>query len=765
MNRRGGLRLSGHIRMKHPEPSSQLKGSPRSVAIVLTALALLSGLGLLLSERLEAPPAELVNAELAQAAEPERVQEELPALSERERLSEGGAAKFAEVEEPQLVTTAQEPTLRGWVFSDVLGTPLSGAKVKITRRMHSEFWIPDAEERDSRQPVEVVLTDSQGRFEAKVPVAVPLDIEVSAREHATARRDHLFAGDDVELRLSAAATLEGVLTRESDSSPVEAAKVLVRDSRRVEQARVLTDMNGRFLFEDLEPGLITVEITPRDVASPPSQRIELLTGTRVWLDLALEAGVRIFGVVSDQSGGPIADAEVGLGASFQRSVKTNAEGRYELVGIGGAQRRDLGDIRVRAEGYGNERKRLGEFELAQDTQLDFELQPARRATGRVVDSAGAPIEGVYVAGVGSKSVEGVSRSDWESTLTGDDGRFALTNLHLLIDHQLFLRRDGYGARVYDFPADEGDRRHIDYGDLVLHPGGRIEGALLSQTGAPLADHLVKLRGANTDLDRFRPEAEPLKGTWVTSVRHSRTDTGGRFHFTDLPGGELRVTASVRGMPEANAEETVDLPEGGRVDDVRLTLDLGEPITGVVLTPEGLPATGVFVQVRGSEDQPRIRATTGAGGRFELLGVTEEMGAVELFTIVASYNWSNPDARLGASDTVGARAGDKDLVLGLRDLVLMTGRLESVEGEPVEGVKVMAYMQRSPQVPAARLASDMTDAGGTFSLELPEGCLVDLVSGTPKIEGATEEAEGVTPKPAALSSIASDAQGVVLRFEQ
>ena len=130
----------------------------------------------------------------------------------------------------------------------------------------------------------------------------------------------------------------------------------------------------------------------------------------------------------------------------------------------------------------------------------------------------------------------------------------------------------------------------------------------------------------------------MKKTWVTAVRHSRTDTQGRFHFTDLPGGELQVTATVRGRPESKDEETVKLPEGGQVVGVELTLDLGDPITGVVRTPDGLPAVGVFVQVAGGKDQPRIRASSGAGGRFELLGVTEDMGVVELFTIVASYNW-------------------------------------------------------------------------------------------------------------------------------
>ncbi|MAG63423.1 hypothetical protein CMO84_07870 [Candidatus Woesearchaeota archaeon] len=735
--------------------------------LALTAATLLAVVGWIVTRGSDAPPPGLAAPQhdptepLASGAE--GVQDMAVGDGGSEGVNEGRTEAVREVEEPQTSTAGPDAVLRGRVVSDVLGAPLPGATVTITRRLHSEFWIPDAEERDARQPVITAVTDDEGRFEVTVPTAVPLDVEASAGEHASARRDHVFAGDDIELRLMAGAILEGVLTRVPDGSPVEGALVLGRDSRRIEQCRTRTDFAGRFLFEDLQPGLLTVEITPRDAATPPSKTIELRAGVRSRLDLALEPGVRIHGIVSDPQGRPIAGAEVGLGSSFRRSALTDMHGWYEMVGLGGAKRRDLGDLRARAEGHGNERKKLGEAELAEDSRLDFVLHPARIATGRVVDESGAPLEGVYVAGVGSKAVEGVYRSDWESSVSASDGRFELTSLHMLIDHQLFLRKEGYGTRVYDFPADEGERERIDHGDLVLHPGGRIEGILRAQTGAPLPDHLVKLRGANEDLGRFRPDAEALQKTWVTAVRHSRTDTQGRFHFNDLPGGELQVTASVRGRPGSKGEETITLPEGGQVEGVELTLDLGNPITGVVRTPDGLPAVGIFVQVAGGKDQPRIRASSGAGGRFELLGVTEDMGVVELFTIVASYNWKNPGAGLGASRPITARAGDTDVVLELRELVSLTGKVEDAEGQPAAGVLVLAYLGGAARVSPAVLMKATSDEEGAFRLDLPEECLVDLVTGTPKVNYSAKASEQAPPKPAVLEFVASDAQGVVLRF--
>ena len=300
---------------------------------------------------------------------------------------------------------------------------------------------------------------------------------------------------------------------------------------------------------------------------------------------------------------------------------------------------------------------------------------------------------------------------------------------------------------------------------MLHPGGRIEGILRAQTGTPLPDHLVKLRGANEDLGRFRPDTEALKKTWVTAVRHSRTDTQGRFHFTDLPGGKLQVTASVRGRPGSKAEETVELQEGGRVEGVELTLDLGDPITGVVRTPDGSPAVGVFVQVAGAKDQPRIRVMSGAGGRFELLGVAEDMGEVELYTIVASYNWYNPDSHLGASPRVPARAGETGVTLTLRELALLTGRVEDAAGSPVSDVQVLAYASGTARVPAAVLAKATTDKEGAFRLDLPEDCHVDLVAGTSQVENSTEAPTPPPPEPPLLELIASDARDVVLRLAE
>ena len=673
----------------------------------------------------------------------------------------GAVPRPSELPEPGAEGARAGSLLSGRVVDDLLGKPLAGARVAITFRLHGEYSNLDLTHARSSRPVAEIESDAAGRFEVAVPEAVPLDVEVTARGYATVRRGHLFAGDDVLLRLGPAAILEGSLTRASDGGAVEGALVRGWDEGRVELFRARTGPAGTFQFGGLQPGVVTVAITPMAVAAPPWKKVELRAGARSRLDLVLESGVRIHGVVRDGEGRPIAGAEIGEGWVFRKSVFTNAFGEYELLGFGGP---GVYDVHVRAAGFGGDSHEFPHDAMPEeDTRLDFALERGRSAVGRVVDPEGAPLEDVYAAGVASQWVDGGQRTDWKSSLTGPDGGFELTSLDPSLGHQLFLRKEGFGTRVYDFPLDEAHHAEVDLGEFVLLPGGRVAGSLRTRTGAPIPGYTVKLRGANGDLDRLRPDTDATNGSWYTSVRESRTDSTGRFHFADVPGGRFEVTATIRGKRDGGVEALVQLPESGRVEDVELTLDLGEPILGRVLAPGGEPAVGVFVRGLAGEAGVRIHAVSGAGGRFELLGVSEEMGEVALFTNLSSYNWANPSGRLGASPAVVARSGETGVTLTLRELVLLEGKVVDAAEESIAGVLVFAYPSGSPHGPEAQLASAFSDADGRFALELPEDAHVTL--GTDAIRRGEGLGSNVLTgvEPVRLEWVPSDAKDVVLRI--
>lgn len=654
-----------------------------------------------------------------------------------------------------LESAALGSLLRGRVSSAWLGEPLAGAQVLVTWQPNREYYSLDEAGNDLRHSIGEVETDESGGFQLVVPEALPLDLEVRFPGHATGRRSHAFAGDFLTIQLGPATILEGRITRASDGAPVENATVRGWDAKRVEQFKVRSDVGGAFAAQDLQAGALTVEVVPEDAAGPPWKKVDLPSGVRKQLDFVIGDGIKIHGFVRDPAGRPIVGAAVGEGPSMRKSATTDATGHYELVGFGGPFARS---VHAKAHGYGGERHEYRKEELpTEETRLDFVLHPARVAIGLVVDGEGSPLEGVYVAGVGSKRKEGKTRSDWESTHTGPGGEFELASLDTALGHHLFLRKEGYGTRVYDFPLDEEANDRVDLGTFVLHPGGRVSGTLRAPSGSPIPDYSIKLRGTNSDLNLLRPGSEETNTSWRTTVRESRTDTLGRFHFADVPAGNFLLTASVRGKPERAASVPVKMPEGGSVEEVEVPLDLGASIQGVVLRPDGSPAVGVFVGMLSTEEQVRVNVISGAGGHFEVLGVPEDAGTVTLLTNLGSYNWSHPDARLGAGPPATALPGDTNVTLVLRELVSLTGKVLGASGAPAAGVKVTAFHSGIPAVPGTALATATSDAQGEFQMDLPSDRTIDLEARPI----ATGDAE---PQVIRQVGLPSDSQAVLIRLD-
>ena len=268
-------------------------------------------------------------------------------------------------------------------------------------------------EREARGAITEVVTDDAGRFEIAVPTALPLDLEVRAAGHASNQRPYVFAGEDLVLWLVAAASLEGTLTRATDSAPVENALIVGQDDRRVEVCRA---RGARRRLPLRGPPVRTDHAADHAWGR---RRAAVSQGrgrgghARGWI--VLDPGVRIHGVVTDPNGRPIAGAEVGLGGSFKRSTTTDVEGVRDARGRRRAAP-DLTDLRARAEGTGATREAaLRRADRGHARGLRPPPGPGR--TGRVLDPKGTPLEGVYVGASGTKKAEGVSKTDWVSTTT------------------------------------------------------------------------------------------------------------------------------------------------------------------------------------------------------------------------------------------------------------------------------------------------------------------------------------------------------------
>ena len=651
-----------------------------------------------------------------------------------------------------------DPGITGRILDAVTGLPISGASIDAVYRLHQEFTNLDLVHNKRSRVVGEATSDVSGEFRLVVPEDLPLELTARSAGYATARRDHVFSGDHLVIELSGAAVFEGQVTRASDGSPRSGVELRGWDDAHVERFRGVTNAGGFYRFDDVEAGVLTVEITPVTLSAPAWQTIELVAGKRLQRDFALSDGVTIRGTVTDAlTGEPIAGAEIGHGWTFERPTRSDARGAYELPGFGGP---GVYDVHVRAAGYGEEQFEFDDAMPTEDTKLDFDLSAARSAFGRVVDRDGNPLEGVYAAGVASEFLNGEQYTDWESTHTDPQGAFRFTSLDIRLSHQLLLRKEGYGTKVFDFPVDESSQTSVDLGTLELGPSGTIRGTLVSDSGAALPSFAIRLSGTNADVKKLRPGVEATNTTHYTRERESRTDGAGRFHFADIAPGSYEVVARVPGKRESEVTHGFSIEEGERIVGVQLILPLGRSVRGRVLSPEGDPLPEVSIDVF-SADAARLRlgrSTSGAAGAFEVLGLADD--DVVLVANPDFYNWSTEGEKLGRSESTGATPGDEGIVLRLRERTTLTGRVVDAQEVPVSDMSVACYESGT----RLWIAGDTTDDEGHFTFELPQGASVDLETGLWIRKGEDESIETGREHAVRAEGVPSNASDVLLRVD-
>ncbi|MBL4770580.1 MAG: carboxypeptidase regulatory-like domain-containing protein [Planctomycetes bacterium] len=572
------------------------------------------------------------------------------------------------------------PVALGLVLDAATMEPIEGAQIELVRPLHKEFSSLDLKHYLDTTPVSSSSSDAEGRFRMQAPADVPLDMTVQFKDYATAHRAFVFADDPITVLLQPGAIFEGRITRKSTGEPLEGVKLRGWDKTRTVKLTGTTDIGGNFRFEGMGAGVLTLAVTPTLCAAPNWSSVELVVGQTLRKDFILEDGVAIFGVVIDKkTGQPVAGAVIGEGWTFRRSTVSDAQGHYRLEGFGGP---GVYDVHVRAAGYGKAQSIAGpvEYDLpTEDTEIDFALDPANGAIGRVTDSMGNPLKGVYCAAVASQRLKGRQHTDYESCHSDADGRFAFHSLNPQLWHQVSLRASGFGVRTYDFPSDESGI--VDLGTFVLHKSGAIRGTLVNTAGDPIPGAGVTLDGTNSDVSALRKRALRSHTTSYTSERDSRTDSMGRFHFADVAGGTYEIRASLPSNRGVSAKVSLELAEGETSTDTVLVLETGAAISGRALGPDNQPLLGAHVQVWpvSSKNTQSVSGRTGANGAFRISGLEEGEYFLRLETRFLNSN--NPSNPLACSAPIRTATGATQIVVYALAPDTLRIKLVNAEGQP------------------------------------------------------------------------------------
>ena len=381
-----------------------------------------------------------------------------------------------------------------------------------------------------------VATDDTGvaHFEAVKPgqMTVVPSFSHDAPWRGTGRHVRVKPGEQAELGIALEPTypVTGRVVDGATKQPVSGVVVLGAANDDMGLPPPPTDAEGRYALRAL-PGHLALIVhgrMPGDALGIPPivESIEVSVAGATPPDIELPPIVTLRGVVLDEGGRPVPDAEVypypsPLGPGYL----TDAQGRFEI-----AVAQDVGPLSLRA--------RRGEAMTIQpvtarprDPELmRLVLAPKAGCRLRVqaVDPAGHPLTGAYVT-IQHDDADGAIPVDWG--ITDAAGRYDSPLLWPDGLYQAVLNKATFADAQSGTWQARAAGRH-DFGAVTMaRKSGVVAGRVVDAAGRPVADAEVAATA----------EGPPQKGS--SAFRPSpRTDARGRFRLEGLLPGSAFVTA-------------------------------------------------------------------------------------------------------------------------------------------------------------------------------------------------------------------------------
>jgi protocatechuate 3,4-dioxygenase beta subunit len=622
----------------------------------------------------------------------------------------------------------------GYVLSGVVkdkdGKPLAGATVAVTRTMQMTggrggstmaFVTNEA----SRPQTE---TDFEGKFGFKGLSSGDYDVAVSKSGFTRNTQNGVKTGEGqapIEIVLNPGAAISGRLVQPNGLT-VTGYSVTARPAATTGSAGGMmmmgrgsnfaqVDPDGAFTLEGLIPGTgYDLSIFGQgEMRGDPKKKNVVAPATDV--DIEVAARGRIAGRVVDAvTGAPITDFEarysparmggmnivvrMGNNESDRRTAFSSAEGAFAFEDVPPGN----WDVSVWAKTY-QEARTAGIAVVPGETKtVDVKAARGLVIRGRVVDAKGGrPIQDASVSARdgGNATPFMLDPFGTGGVMTDADGRFEITG-QSPGSYQLTARHPQFSEGTARVVVDDKDGAV----DIPLVGGGSIAGVVLSAQGGPLPGAEVSLQGGGDGGIRING----LGGDQGTL-----TDAAGRFRFDHLAAGRYKVSANMR----TQTSSVVDVPlnAGDVREDIRLSLDAGATIRGVV---RGLPENeraGVMVGAQGVDYFANAR--TGPDGVFEFAGVPK--GTMTLRATAGDFLGSSHTAVKEVTIPEGQLEIQTEIVF--EDGLSISGTVMR-RGLPVAGARVSAFMSAT-----GRSASARVDDSGAFRIVGLEPGRVNVVA--------------------------------------
>ncbi len=484
-------------------------------------------------------------------------------------------------------------------------------------------------------------------------------------------------------------------------------------------------------------------------------------GEPITRDVRLFPRVDIFGkVVADDSGDPIPGVKVqaaeggiplsvmimlGRGSGVIVDSVTDANGSYRLKNMP----RGKQFVSVTYPGY---EEFNGAFEIkTNDPEFLYEIHLKRSASlsGRVVDNANQPIEGVSIYYATSETqVMGSKGLPAEPhARTGPDGSFQLRAVPVARTFNVLARHPDYVNTQQDhFVLQAGEE--MTGVELMMSHGGSITGEVVDALRQPLA-------GASIVATPVKPVGAPLRA--VVSA------ADGSWVINNTQPAIFELACEAPGYCKSTLNNVRDVATG-----VQFVLVKEAIYSGRFLTGDGQPIPRFKVRLRMSnapkDSEARVEAVRDRDGKFELKGLAPglwdfEFTAEKLTPLLVSRVALREAERIDGQELKvleGGRVG---------------GIVKSLAGKPVQAALIrMDFLESfSSTDKTFTTLQASSNSNGEFEIKnlLPGRYLIwashPSFAPVPEREivvdmGPRQEIEFSLPKPASLRVVVRDEEG-------